>query len=816
MTTPTELSPEELRRDCNQNLFDFQSTADLDPLLEIIGQDRAAQAIAFGTGISSKGYNIFALGPSGAGKTSSIRRFLELKAAGEPVPDDWCYVQSFDDPSRPRAISVPPGRGCAFRDDMRALVQQISKDMPRAFEGAHYEQRRKEILQELQEQQSSAFAQLEEYLKERSFTLIRTPAGLAIAPVMDGKPLSAEEYAQLDAKTRERFETHRPDLDEQMSKTMRQVREQEKRVRAQVDRLDQELAEFVAAGHLHDLREKYEDCGSVLEYLSAVEKDIVKNASLFLAPAEGSGTGAQPLPIPMPSTPSQLDRYEVNLLVDRCGATGAPVVVETNPTYHNVLGRIEHRVELGAMLTNFTMIKSGALHRANGGYLIVEAKRVLSNPLAWDALKRALANREIRIEEMGEAYRAVATAVLEPETIPLHVKVVLIGDAEIYYLLYSLDEDFRELFKVKADFETRMDRTEENVRKYALFIGQCCHQEGLPHFDPSGAARVVEHGSRLVEDQEKLSTRFAEIADLVRESAFWAARNDHPLVTEHDVQRALDQRTRRSSRVEEQILESTQRGFLFLDTSGEVIGQVNGLSVLQMGDYEFGKPSRITARAFSGKAGVLNIDREVKMTGPIHDKGVLIMTGYLGGKYAQQKPLTLSASIVFEQAYEGVEGDSASSTELYALLSSLSGVPISQGIAVTGSVNQRGEIQPVGGVTRKIEGFFDVCKAKGLTGDQGVIIPASNAKSLMLRHDVVEAVREKRFHVYSVSTVDEGISILTGRQAGEADETGTYPESTINALVAERLAQLAEGSKESSERQDADQEDSSSGSRLGG
>jgi lon-related putative ATP-dependent protease len=810
MTIPAELSPEDLRCPCSPELFDFESTADLDPLREIIGQDRATQAIAFGTAIQSSGYNIFALGPTGAGRATAIRQFLEAKAASEPAPEDWCYVYSFGDPSRPRSISLPPGRGCVFKRDMSTLVEELRADMSRAFEGAHYEERRKEILQSLQERQSAAFAELEKYLNERSFTLIRTPAGLAIAPVMEGKPLSAEEYTALDAETREQFEAHRSDLDEQMSKTMREVREQEKQIRAEVERLDHELAEFVVSGHLQELREKYKDCPTVIEHLKDVEEDVVQHASLFLGSGEQPEPAAIALPIPLPRASNHLDRYEVNLLVDRCDATGAPVIVETNPTYHNLVGRVEHRVELGAMLTHFTMIKAGALHRANGGYLVVDAKRVLTNPLAWDALKRALSNKEAKIEEMGEAYRAVATAMLQPEPIPLRVKVVLIGDPEVYYLLHNLDEDFRELFKVKADFETRMSRTEESVRSYALFIGERCRQEGLYHFDPSAVARVVEYGSRLVEDQQKLSTRFANIADLVRESAYWATQSNRSLVTGTDVQRALDERTRRSNRIEEQILEATERGFLFVDTSGEVVGQVNGLSVLSMGDYEFGKPSRITARTFSGKAGVVNIDREVKMTGPIHDKGVLILTGYLGGKYAQKQSLTLSASVVFEQAYEGVEGDSASSTELYALLSSLAGVPIRQGIAVTGSVNQRGEIQPVGGVTQKIEGFFGVCKAKGFTGEQGVIIPSANTKSLMLRDEVIDAVRDGKFHVYPVATVDEGISILTNREAGEPGEGGVYPEGTINALVTERLSQLAEEAKKKD--QDQEEKDESSAS----
>jgi len=486
------------------------------------------------------------------------------------------------------------------------------------------------------------------------------------------------------------------------------------------------------------------------------------------------------------------------------------VVVETNPTYHNLIGRIEHRVEFGALVTDFTMIKAGALHRANGGYLVVEAKRLLNNPLAWDALKRAMSNGEMRIEEMGEEKRPIASATLEPQPIPLDVKVILIGDPYLYYFLYDADEDFRELFKVKADFESQMERNEKSIRNYALFIGERCRQEGLRHFDLTGVARVVEYGSRLVEDQEKLSTRFADIADIVRESAFWATRNDHKLVTANDVQRALDERTHRSNRVKENMLEATQRGFLYVDTTGRVIGQVNGLSILSVGDYEFGKPSRITATTFKGKAGLVHIDREVKMTGPIHDKGSLILTGYLGGKYAQENALTLSASIVFEQAYEGVEGDSASSTELYALLSSLSGVPIRQGIAVTGSVDQHGEIQPVGGINPKLEGFFDVCKARGLTGEQGVIIPASNVKNLMLREDIVSAVGSGQFHIYPVRTVDDGISILTKCEAGELQEDGTYPEGSINYLVGQKLEQLGEKPKTRTE-EDADEEPSADG-----
>lgn len=801
MRTPGELSPHQLNHACPPGIFEFQSTAELPPLEEVVGQDRATRAIEFGIDITSEGYNIFALGPTGAGKTTVIHQFLQRKASTQPVPNDWCYVNSFDDPGRPRAVSLPPGRGCTFRDNMRELVDKLRADMVRAFESDHHEQRKKDIIREIQEQQAAAFAELESYLNERSFALVRTPTGLAIAPMMDGKPLPAEEYTALDAETKEHFEAHRGNLEEQMGMTMRQVRDRDREIKTRVDHLDHELAQFVVGDHLKELRDKYADCESVLRYLEEVEKDIVHNASYFLAPPEQPQPTPHPTAVPLFTESTPLRRYEVNLLVNNCLSEGAPVVVETNPAYHNLIGRIEHRVEFGAMVTHFTMIKAGALHRANGGYLVLEAKRLLSNPLAWDALKRAVSNREIRIEEMGEALRTITSATLEPKPIPLDVKVILIGDPELYYLLYDLDQDFRELFKVKADFETRMERNRQTIRRYALFIGERCRQENLRHFDPTGVARVVEYGSQLVEDQDKLSTRFADIANIVRESAYWATRNDHEWVTSNDVQRALDERTHRSNRVEEYILEATQRGFLFVDTTGEVVGQVNGLSILTVGDYEFGKPSRISATTFMGKAGLVNIDREVKMTGPIHDKGALILTGYLGGKYAQQKPLSLSASVVFEQAYEGVEGDSASSTELYALLSSLSGIPIRQGIAVTGSVNQRGEIQPVGGVTRKIEGFFDVCKRKGLTGEQGAIIPAANVKNLMLRGDVVSAVEGGQFHVYPVLTVDEGISVLTNCEAGEIQEDGAYPEGTINFLVIERLNRLAEESKKRTQKE---------------
>jgi lon-related putative ATP-dependent protease len=489
---------------------------------------------------------------------------------------------------------------------------------------------------------------------------------------------------------------------------------------------------------------------------------------------------------------SPYDRYRVNVVVDNCRLTGAPVVVEVNPTVHNLIGRIEHKAEFGALVTNFSMIKAGSLLRANGGYLVLDAKSVLVQPLAWDALKRCLRSKEVRIEELAQQYSLIATTSLSPEPIPLEVKVVLIGDANMYYLLYSLDDQFPKLFKVRADFATDMPWDDEAVMKYGRFIRDRCDEEGLPHFDMTAVAEVVEYGARLVEDQKKLTTRFADVADLVDEAAYWAQRDGHELVTADDVERAINERVYRASQLEERIRERIADGTIMVDTTGEVVGQVNGLSIIALGDYWFGRPSRITARVFMGQSGVINIEREAKMSGRIHDKGVLILAGYLGGKFAQDKPLSISASIAFEQSYEGIEGDSASSTELYALLSAISGVPIKQGLAVTGSVNQNGQVQPIGGVTRKIEGFFDICKARGLTGDQGVLIPESNVQNLMLRHDVVQAVNDGQFHIYPVRTVDEGISLLTGREAGERGPDGKYPEGTVYYEVDRRLRELAE------------------------
>jgi lon-related putative ATP-dependent protease len=791
-----ELGPDELRRTCDPSQFSFKSTAELTELSEIIGQERATQAIDFGIEIPCQGYNIYALGPSGSGRTTVIKEFLQRKAATGTPPECWAYVNNFEDPYQPCVMRLPAGQGCVISDEVDALLDDLQEELPRAFDTEQYQELYNRIGRELEEARNARLSTLEARMIERGFALLRTPMGLVIAPVMNGEVLNREQYEQLPAEKKSELEKYRPQLQTELEKALREVRGLEREAKGKLRKLDQETAAYTIGHHFESLRTKYADLEGLIRFLDQVQEDILAKVEQFKKPSSSGEEGssaleAGPFAFMARFRKSPFDKYRINVIVDNSGLKGAPVVEESNPTYYNLIGRIEHRAEFGTLVTDYSAIKAGALHRANGGYLIVEALDLLRNPVAWEGLKRALRNREIKIEELAQQLGLVATATLAPEPIPLNVKVVLIGDPTTYYLLHNLDEDFQELFKVKADFAADMDWTSENLEKVALFVHDRCEEGNLRHFEWDAVAEVVEHAARMVEDQEKLSTRFGLIKDVVHEADYWAGRNGHKLVKAEDVRRALDQKVYRSNQIEERIREQIEKGLIMVDTEGEVVGQVNGLSIINLGDYYFGRPSRITGQTFMGRAGVINIEREAKMSGKIHDKGVMILAGYLGGKYAQDKPLNLSASICFEQSYGAVEGDSASSTEVYALLSRLSGLPIKQGIAVTGSVDQRGEIQPVGGVTKKIEGFFDVCRVKGLTGEQGVVVPQQNVKNLMLREDVVEAVREGKFHVYPVSTIDEGIAVLTSREAGERQEDGTYPEGTVNFLANAQLEELA-------------------------
>ncbi|HSB80259.1 MAG TPA: AAA family ATPase [Candidatus Methylomirabilis sp.] len=789
MTAP--LTPEALRRICPAADLPFETTDDLEALDEIVAQDRAVQAITFGIGIRSAGFNLFALGQPGTGKATAVRRFLSREAAKLPTPPDWCYVYNFADPHRPRAIRLSPGRAHLFQRDCESLVQDLKTGIPRAFETEAYEQQKTAITQAAEKEQAKELEALKERVEAKGFALAKTPSGVIAVPVLRGKPLDPETLKGLDEAAREEFGARHEAVQGDVTTTMRRLREIEKDARAKLEALDREVASSVV-GHLMDeIRQQYIDTPDIVAHFEAAREDILEHADLFRRAASGQANPMEILAIAPPGR-DPFDRYRVNVLVEHGDGDGAPVVLEPHPTCPNLLGRVEYQAHMGTLFTDFTLVKAGALHRANGGFLVIEALELLKQYFSWDPLKRTLKNRRIRIEEPGEQFRTMSTQTLEPEPIPLDVKVVLLGSPWLYYLLYAFDPEFAELFKVKVDFSDQVVRTPENVLAFSRVLATCCREEGLRPFEKAGVAKLVEQSSRMVEDQERLSTNFGEILDVAREASFWAERHGHDRVGAVDVGAALQARIYRSNRVEELLQDLILQGTLLIDTQGAVVGQVNGIAVIPLGDYVFGKPSRITARTYLGRGGILDIEREAKTGGRIHSKGMLILSGYLGGRYAGDLPLAMGASVAFEQLYEEVEGDSASSAELYAILSSLAGLPIRQGLAVTGSVNQHGEVQAIGGVNAKIEGFFDVCKARGISADQGVLIPQSNARNLMLREDVVEAVQAGKFHVYPVRTIDAGIALLTGVAAGERGADGAYPEGSVNFLVQKRLREMAE------------------------
>ena len=793
--TTQRLEACQLRQVCDPTQFEFETTEELEELREMIGQDRAVGAVRFGIGIQRDGYNLYALGPSGTGKRTTISHFLERRAAEEPVPSDWCYVNNFEDSHRPNTLELPPGRGIELRDDMEQLVEELRTAIPTAFESEDYQTRKQELQEEFQEKQEEALNKIQEKAKERGIALIRTPVGLAFAPVQEGEVVSPDEFQKLPDEKREEVKEHIAELQEELQETMRQARQWERDTRERTKELNRQVA-MLAVGHrIEELQERYGDLESVVAYLEAVKNDIVDNVDDFRRTGEDEAEAIMGIPLQR-MREAKFRRYQVNVLVDNSEADGAPVVYEEHPTYNNLIGRIEHISQMGALVTDYNLIKAGAFHRANGGYLLIDARELLMQPYAWEGLKRVLRAQQVRIESLSQALSLVSTVSLEPKPIPLQVKIVLIGERLLYYLLNQYDPDFGELFKVEADFDDQMPRTPENDRLYARLIGTMAQREGLRPFDQASVARIIERSSRLVGDTKKLSTHLLSIADLLQEADYWAGEEGNGVVTVSDVQRAIAEQIDRADRLRDRTHEHIQRGMILIDTEGEETGQVNGLSVIALGSFAFGRPSRITARARLGKGNVVDIEREVDLGGPIHSKGVLILSSYLGARYAPEHPLSLSASLVFEQSYAGVEGDSASLGELSALLSVLADAPIKQSLAVTGSVNQHGEVQPIGGVNEKVEGFFDACKAKGLTGDQGVLIPISNVDHLMLREDVVEAVEDGDFAVYAVSTVDEAIELLTGTPAGERDERGRFPEGTVNSRVEARLIKLAERQRE--------------------
>ena len=797
MTTRFEVPADKLAWRCDLTFLPFTCTADMTPLEDFIGQDRAIRAIKFGLGVNKPGFNIFVTGLTGTGKPSIIKAFLKKVTSGTaapadaPAPEDWCYVYNFTDPDRPQALKIRRGFGKALKSDMEQLIQNLQREAKKLFESDEFAHQRQGLIEQLQKKQQEMMEGLMAQASQAGFALRMTPSGIMLLPTKDGKPMQEADYLALTAAEKKQLEERRGELEKQVEDALRDGKKLEREIAARLETVESEAGDYLVRNPLSDLKGKYQDYPRVLAYLDGVREHILKNLQRFKGE---TAAPAGPLPGMSFAEPAgdPFLPYRVNVFVDNSDTQGPPIIVETNPTYHNLFGVIEKKPIMGGYATDFTLIKAGSISKANGGYLVLYDREVLANSGCWEALQRVIKNRELRIEEPGAFFGFVPPQGLRPEPIPTDTKVIMIGDPGLYRTLATADPDFRETFKVKADFNFEIDRTQENITAFACFISDYCSREKIRHFDADGVAKVIEQCARLVEDQNKLSTRFSDMVDLLIESDYWAGKENAELVSGKHVERALVEKTFRLNLVEKRLQELIAEGTVLVDVTGAVVGQVNGLAVYQMGDFSFGKPSRITTKTFMGRGGLINIERESKMSGRSHDKGVLILGGYLGGKYAQQSPLSLSSTICIEQSYDGVVDDSASSTELYAILSSLSEVPIKQGIAVTGSVNQNGEVQAIGGVNFKIEGHFDICRLKGLTGEQGAMIPQANVHNLMLRPDVVEAVKAGKFHIYSVSSIDDGIEVLTGVAAGMRQADGSYPDGTINDRVQKKLQQFTE------------------------
>ncbi len=788
----TPLRAEELRRTIDPASLGFETTAELDPISSLIGQDRALRAIEFGANMKANDFNIFVLGPPASGKATATRAFLTEKAAKLPAPFDWVYVYNFDNPNRPRALRIPSGRARALEKGLIAAVDELRTTLPQMFEGEDYQTRRRSIDSQFRATQEEAFEALSRKAQTQNIAIMRTPTGFGMAPMHEGKIVKPEVFAALPEEMQKGVQTKIEGLQKELEQILETVPKSDKQRRNRLSDLNEEVADIAVIEALDDIKAAFADVPDVIGHLEAAHKDLVRNVGLFLS---GSEEESQIVKQPVDtSRDPRFRRYMVNVVVSNGeGRSHAPIVEELNPNYGNLVGRVDHVAQMGALMTDFLLVKPGALHRANGGYLLVDARKLLMSPFAWEALKRALKAREIRIEQPAEtAGFALSTQSLDPEPIPLEVKVVLTGDRELYYLLSQHDPDFGGLFKVQADFDDTIKRSEENYRDYARVMASIVRTHDLKPIEASGVALILDESARLASDRERLSVEIGRISDVIREADYWAGHAGREAIGRDDVARAIHEHIQRSDRLRDRAQETIDREVVFIDTDGEKIGQINALSVLQLGNFAFGRPSRITARVRTGQGRVTDIEREVKLGGPLHSKGVMILWGYLAGRFAQDVPLAMAASLVFEQSYGGVDGDSASSTELYALLSALSEVPIKQSYAVTGSVNQWGEVQPIGGANEKIEGFFDVCRARKLTGRQGVLIPRANVQHLMLREDVVEACGRGEFAIHAVSHVDEGIELLTGIKAGERESDGKFEPGTVNYLVEEKLRAFAE------------------------
>ncbi|RKQ32301.1 Lon protease family protein [Oceanobacillus halophilus] len=780
-----ELSKEALKKTVDYSTFDFETTEEVPALTGIVGQERGREAMSFGLKVNRRGYNIYVSGISGTGKTNYTNSIVREFASTEIELFDWCYVYNFIDNAKPMLLKVPVGFGKRLKKDMNEFINQLKNDIPRAFNEESYHKERSLIIREFKEKSKKAFEKFSDLAKDYGFFVRQSSSGIVTIPIMNNQPISEEDYKNLDSEQLKKIEENTNILQEKVLEFTNDMRKMEKVVQEELDNLDSKVASVPVDYLMKELTERYQAVPVILNYLKEVEIDILENTDEFRRDEEDDDN---PFGNLVAKKKDSTIKYNVNLLIDNSETKGAPVVTADNPTYYNLIGKVEYESKMGVLSTDFMKIKAGYLHQANGGYIILQAKDVLSNSYAWDALKRALINQKLLIENIGEQVGMVSTTSIKPEPVPLDIKIIIIGSPDIYQLLYHYDEDFRKLFKIRADFDVEMDNNTMNINRFASFIRTRCKEEGLKNFDKTAVAKMVEHSIRIAGNQNKLSTRFNQIVEIIYEADSWADIMGSFVVSAEHIQKAIENKKYRSNLYEGKIQEGIETGDILIDISGYKIGQVNGLAVYQTGQYSFGKPSRITANTYVGQSGIINIERESKMSGNIHSKGVYILSGYLGDKFAQEQPLALSAQLAFEQSYGGVDGDSASSTELYALLSSLADIPINQGLAVTGSINQKGEIQPIGGVNEKIEGYFDVCKAKGLTGEQGVLIPHQNVKNLMLKDEVIEAVEDGMFHIYQVKTVEEGIELLTGLPACRRDGTIDNEQKTVYEKVTKKLA----------------------------
>lgn len=790
-----ELKPEDLKNICSCEKFTFTTTNEVQPLINIVGQDRAIRAIETGLNTKADGFNIFITGPTGTGRNTTIKAILEERAKKEKIPNDWCYVHNFSDPNRPNAISLNPGEGFTFKKDMTNFINIAKDKISKAFESEEYDNERNRITNSINEKSMALSEEISKIAKNLGFQVTYSPTGVFTIPIVDDKPIKPEEYQHLPEEKKVEIEKNRQALQNEINSALKKGQQLERELREKIEELDGKIGLFAVEGLIDELKQKYQHNSEIITYFDNVKNDIISNINYF----KNSQKAKKPASIfdfESRSVDLFFQRYTVNLIVDNRETKGAPVVFELNPTYYNLFGSIEYRQEFSAWTTDLSLIRGGSFLKANGGYIVLQAMDVLSSPFVWETLKRTLKSKKLIIENLEEQIKIIPTVSTKPEPIPISVKVILIGSSYVYSILYSMDEDFRKLFKIRAQFDYEMERNAETESLYASFIASRCREAGKNvHFSSDGIAEVVEYGSRLAEDKYKLTTQFSNVVDIVNESIQWALKQGRNIVTKEDVRKTIEEKKYRSNLIEEKIQEMIKNDLVHINVSGKKVGQINGLSVLSTGEYEFGRPSRITAASSIGKGNVINIEKESKLSGPIFDKGVMVISSYLASKYCNNKPFPLSVTICFEQSYEGIEGDSASAAELIAILSSIGNISLRQDLAITGSVDQYGNIQPIGGVNYKIEGFFNICRGKGLTGNQGVVIPKQNVRHLMLSEEVIKAVKEEKFHIYTISTINEGLEIFSGMNAGEIQESGTYPDGSFNKIVDDKLMNYIEISR---------------------